>query len=466
MTTTKWTRGSPLPSKYWVENPNPGNATKEWQELWYKVSGGDTSTGHNRWYHIPAKGYTALMHTPTNGEPCISWEDWRDTLNGVVQQGYTEGQWVYVVADHSSANISKGSIAKFEKGYHDDSCNLRTHPGDRQVSSMLNCIRPATEKEIAQAQGTPLPTESKEWVPKVGEWVVPLTIEGGHNREVGKAYKIWETAPNSAWVRMETAQHTQYGGDGGIKPRNCRPATPEEIRKAEGKPDKQYICTSEDGVKLYDKDEPFWVYNGNKGWVWKDKIALSSLHVMSTGSLTQTVKDGEPMWKVFSTESAAKAWIEQQNNQQIPVTKGNARVGMKVVRGKDWSWGDSGQLPEGVVGEITAIYNLSTKEDRVTVKWDTGKNGYSIDGKYDLYIAPGESSTSKSIINSQTKTNQKQTSYEKSSNNNTGTAVNVSANSSTVCRADRRAATPVRQSGQSLLTVRGHRSNSQGLRLS
>lgn len=505
-TTTKWTRGSPLPSKYWVENPNPGNATKEWQELWYKVSGGDTSTGYNRWYHIPAKGYTAQMHTPTTGEPCISWEDWRDTLNGVVQQGYKVGDWYVVTGDGS--RVSGMSTVEYKNGTvvqvietnagspHKQSIRIKspsssgTEVRGWDSPTFKSNLRPATEEEIAQAtqstEGwkvgqvlpvewlkkthvhtgkngkqqslktywcndmkvskveadgwakigdtrawlppkhlcTPLPSESEEWVPKVGEWVVPIVdvdinsyALGSANRRKGKAYQVTGFVSNHSAGKYVT---TKPDSEGCMLLTDLRAATPEEVRKAEGKPDKQYICTSEDGVKLYDKDEPFWVYNGNKGWVWKDKIALSSLHVMSTGSLTQTVKDGEPMWKVFSTKAAAEAWIEQQNNQQIPVTKENARVGMKVVRGKDWEYGDQdgGAGKVGVIQSERSYYPINEDYLWVRVKWEHGgSEAYRIGdkGKYHLYIAPGESSTNQTINNQSQKPKQNQTSYEKDS---------------------------------------------------
>lgn len=471
-----------LASEYYQYSKN-----KEFIELWQALN---STVGSSELEDIRQKYFgksgTSAAHT--------NWIKEEANLLPVVQQGYKVGDWVYVLYDHSHGSKNKAGdvkqiVQEKKDCYLAGCCQLAYAVGDKSACYELpKNIRPATEKEIAQAtqstEGwkigqvlpvkwlmdqythyekadrqplkwnvswntcdrkvekvedgwakigpatfqpwlppkhlcTPLPTESKEWIPKVGEWVVVkdsgCCCGAGLNVKTSPttAYQISESGVigHYKWsYRLKNAPEglNAIAGDGDPS-KSIRAATPEEIRKAEGKPDKQYICTSEDGVKLYDKDEPFWVYNGNKGWVWKDKIALSSLHVMSTGSLTQTVKDGEPMWKVFSTESAAKAWIEQQNNRQIPVTKENARVGMKVVRGKDWDWGnqDGG---EGSKGTITDI----RQSGWVTVKWsETKPDSYRIgnEGKYDLYIAPGESSTNKSI-NSQTKTSQKQTSYE------------------------------------------------------
>ncbi len=517
MTTTKWGRGSPLPSEYQVQCPKP--VPKVWKELMTKAApkNGEQSDGvSDAWIKIKESRYNIDRNKyPDTLE--IPYQDWADTLNGVVQQGYTEGQWVYIIdggcrvgpgmqGHKLTGNVYQiSNVVEESKGRW--KYELKGSPAESKCITSWDdrdqYIRPATEEEIAQATGqstegwkigdkltakwlekenayqykksprhysygtdrtvekvedgwalisgtaqlwlppkhlcTPLPTE---WIPKVGEWVVVkdsgCCCDAGLNIKMSPttAYQISESGVigHYKWsYRLKNAPEglNAIAGDGDPS-KSIRAATPEEVRKAEGKPDKQYICTSEDGVKLYDKDEPFWVYNGNKGWVWKDKIALSSLHVMSTGSLTQTVKDGEPMWKVFSTESAAKAWIEQQNNPQIPVTKENARVGMKVVRGKDWEYGDQdgGQGKVGVIQSERSYYPINEDYLWVRVKWEHGgSEAYRIGdkGKYHLYIAPGESSTSKSIINSQTKTSQKQTSYEQANKQQ-------QQDSSTICK--------------------------------
>lgn len=65
----------------------------------------------------------------------------------------------------------------------------------------------------------------------------------------------------------------------------------------------------------------------------------------------------------------------------VMVTQLNAKVGLKVVRGRDWSQSDQ-DGGKGNIGTITEVNNW------VTVKWDKSKTsyGYRIDKVYDLYI--------------------------------------------------------------------------------
>lgn len=80
---------------------------------------------------------------------------------------------------------------------------------------------------------------------------------------------------------------------------------------------------------------------------------------------------------------------DQVSTEPIPVTIRNFRIGMKVVRGKDWDYRDQ-DGGEGNIGEIT--YD-SDGDGLCSVRWSNGhENNYRIgrDGKYDLYIAPGE----------------------------------------------------------------------------
>ena len=64
------------------------------------------------------------------------------------------------------------------------------------------------------------------------------------------------------------------------------------------------------------------------------------------------------------------------------------KVGSRVVRGKDWCWGDS---DGGGVGTVISV-PLHFSNDRVVVKWDnTGLQLYhrmGVDGCYDLKLAP------------------------------------------------------------------------------
>ena len=72
-----------------------------------------------------------------------------------------------------------------------------------------------------------------------------------------------------------------------------------------------------------------------------------------------------------------------------PERKQSMEVGLRVVRGPDWMWGDQdgGEGNVGTVVQLGGDENLP--EDTVLVYWDSGKQanyraGYS--GKYDLRV--------------------------------------------------------------------------------
>jgi E3 ubiquitin-protein ligase mind-bomb len=66
-------------------------------------------------------------------------------------------------------------------------------------------------------------------------------------------------------------------------------------------------------------------------------------------------------------------------------------LGLKVVRGPDWNWGDQ-DGGEGVVGTIVMLRHQNSDlilNGSVFVQWDTGKKAnYRIgrDGSYDLRL--------------------------------------------------------------------------------
>lgn len=113
-----------------------------------------------------------------------------------------------------------------------------------------------------------------------------------------------------------------------------------------------------------------------------------------------------------------KDWIPY-NLDPIPVTKENAVVGMKVVRGKDWDYGEE-DGGDGI-GTIHTIGDTikTTAEGWVGVQWegdieDSVDENYRIgyENKYDLYIAPEETITNNQP--NKNTNNQKQQNNEKS----------------------------------------------------
>ena len=62
------------------------------------------------------------------------------------------------------------------------------------------------------------------------------------------------------------------------------------------------------------------------------------------------------------------------------ITEGNARVGMRVIRGDDWKWKDQDKNGVGTITE-------PAKGGWVAVKWDLAGDGkYRCEGKFDLQL--------------------------------------------------------------------------------
>lgn len=64
-------------------------------------------------------------------------------------------------------------------------------------------------------------------------------------------------------------------------------------------------------------------------------------------------------------------------------------VGTRVIRGKDWSWGND----DGGIGGVGTVTTALTN-GYLQVIWDTGKTGtyrMGAKAKYDLYLAPSMS---------------------------------------------------------------------------
>lgn len=84
-----------------------------------------------------------------------------------------------------------------------------------------------------------------------------------------------------------------------------------------------------------------------------------------------------------------KEKIAEIQKSPIIADKTNIKIGTRVIRGKDWSWGDQ-DGGEGNVGVVIDIKDLVAK-----VVWDNSIRSYTyysigFEGRYDLYLAPDE----------------------------------------------------------------------------
>lgn len=78
-----------------------------------------------------------------------------------------------------------------------------------------------------------------------------------------------------------------------------------------------------------------------------------------------------------------KKWNELYEEERV-VTEAKARLGARVVRGKDWDWGNQDKSSIGTITQINGEL-----EGWVRVEWDSGAdNSYRIgaEGKYDLAL--------------------------------------------------------------------------------
>ena len=74
-------------------------------------------------------------------------------------------------------------------------------------------------------------------------------------------------------------------------------------------------------------------------------------------------------------------------------------IGTRVVRGKDWEWGDQDGTISDSNPAMGTVVKALTRSGWVDVKWDTGiSNSYRMgsDGKYDLKLAETKAVDSKS----------------------------------------------------------------------
>ena len=90
---------------------------------------------------------------------------------------------------------------------------------------------------------------------KVGDWVVPLNDNTCHERNIGEAYQI-KTLDGSIAVRMFNRE-LKYDGNGWIKIKDLRKATPEEIAKAQKLQRDRYIDQAVGAA--YSKEYPIFV---------------------------------------------------------------------------------------------------------------------------------------------------------------------------------------------------------------
>lgn len=223
---------------------------------------------------------------------CTSQQEWDKICQLVRESGIpplTEVQW-----------NSYNNHGKME-------CSIETY--GMQYSSTLewyskNGYQIVQAKDVISANGGEV-----EWCPKIGEWVYIVKPCSTSSNKIANVAKIVEIIQGSL---AEFGQCAIYlAGKSYEHITGIRKATEAEIQKATGtkspKDGKEWICTSEDGVEMYDQMLGYWVELKNGKWEWCTVVNVCSGNVSGPDA---TLKNGR--FKVFSTEAKAREWLANQ----------------------------------------------------------------------------------------------------------------------------------------------------------
>ena len=280
--------------------------------------GGGLSGG---WHKIENEDYIC-QHDEYLNIPEVSYEDWKKAILEEPDPVYSVGDEVELVSYTKGGSFyytsSIGTKAKVisltSKHWPNDTSRIGVMINGDECGWYKADIRHATPEEIEKATTS----VGKYITPVVGKWYTCLDgytnvspepsdkVYGGSGYEASRVFKCNDiSCPEDAhkggailWYKDDHA---------GIYNRAVREATQEEIdiaagKKKPAKDGKEWICTSEDGVELYDGDVVQWV-------------KIDENRLFNPFSITKEHRIGDVLkhWKVFSTEQAAKDWIEQQN---------------------------------------------------------------------------------------------------------------------------------------------------------
>ena len=319
MQTQQNMRGSPqLPAEYQIQCPSP--VSDEWRKLMAKAAPKSdirVSGIPNAWYRIKDDQWdaTTIMWPNT---PVIPYEEWKAALTGETLNPFKEGDWVI----HKSG--MHPIVAKCVERVTSDMCYYDTVNG-----MWSDRLRYATPEEIAKASG------------KVDEWKVGDVINLQQIQSM-VWYKGCQGMKNDpgGWLKEQTIVEVDNGWacidqrfDYWLPPKSqCAPLSTKQPKSTPisgsnvGRRVEDWLCTSEDGVDVYDKDIVHWIA-GSKGERWTYLYAL----VMCKENL-HCIRDGQH--KVFSTEQAALQWVSENNqtiiNNQTTKTKSNAKTEQKI----------------------------------------------------------------------------------------------------------------------------------------
>lgn len=481
-----------LPEEYYITNPKPGSANHELGNLLDKV-GLPGWTDDQRFYIIKGKRIDFSSNSPTD-IPEVQYDNWKELVTGkkkeepVVEeqvQKYEVGDWVCLKPDNLYGIVTSGikvdTAYKVTKIYSTDCVEIDKAPMEPLSNTRF---RPATQEEIDKATSRKklsFKTEDGYDIYEDNSREEFVWVFYNHEKEeweadgfecpVVEVHKNQFTAPKHSRVF-----HNKENAEKWIAEQNRKVEEKKEIVWKVGNVVTiigTYTVTQVTDTHIWLDGESMWdiktatqrIKDGtwtmiekedtstvkesipDREWKVGDKFkyqkndCIYTIAYVSDNCVTiEWVDDGKLKTVDYSVKEVDKYWNNSwipHNPEPISVTQENAYVGMKVVRGRDWEWGNGlEQLPIGTIGKIIAVPHKVGGQPRVSVQWIEAEgtkkqNSYDIGIISNLYIAPEDPQIEQirsktTIINKQTKTTNNGNNNEESSTKESYTGISLS----------------------------------------
>jgi len=410
---------------------------KGWRKLIQTVLLGCNSGGSDgNYYQFTEDGKWNLSGNKFKNVEEVTYDDWKQAIETHIRKvgDFKVGDLVYITKGYF--DVKEGDVRALD-GFDGMHWWIKTKEYPKIFLDKDQNFRHATKEEIVvyEKKSTPK-TEFK-----VGDWVTTTSKKdnwtgfGGLSGDVGTTFQIAEiNEQGSIWYRKTK------GGHDGVMAQSLRFATFEEIVGVQGKPLKPASAQSKsepvvrkDGWKVGDKlpveflnlctyytkahdiytgtnaedDEEKWDNDRvvaivtSKGWA--QISGTSGAYYLSPKHeyLEYDHYENPKATSVSAPVSAPVSASVSAPASNIMVTKDNAVVGLEVVRGRDWDYGDQdhfeGKPGTGIIIDKYGYFPSNKNTSWVTVKWKGGRtNSYLIgtesdddDASYDLYVYQG-----------------------------------------------------------------------------
>jgi hypothetical protein len=355
------------------------------------------------YYQFTEDGKWNLSDNKFKGVEEVTYDDWKQAIESHIKRvgDFKVGDLVYITKGYF--DLKEGDVRALD-GFDGMHWWIKTKEYPKIFLDKDENFRHATKEEIAAYENKTTPkTEFK-----VGDWVTT-------NSKI--TFQIAEISnQGSIWYRKTK------GGIDGVLAQTLRFATLEEIVAVQGKSEP---VVRKDGWKVGDKlpaeflnlctyyTKAHDIYTGTNAEDdeedWDNDRVVATVTSQGWAQISRT---GGAYY--LSNKHEYLEYDHYENPKTIPasatvsasasnimVTKDNAVVGLEVVRGRDWNYGDQdhvdGKQVVGVIVHETYYFPSNKNSGWVRVQWKGGRNdSYEIgdgldneDGKYDLYVYQG-----------------------------------------------------------------------------